>query len=39
MKVGILELERNKERVEVRKVEGKALREVTVKIRLERVDT
>jgi len=34
----ILKSERSKEE-EVRKMEGKLLREVTVKIRLERVDT
>jgi len=37
--VGTLELERSKEKVEVRKAEGeKLLREVTVKIELERID-
>ena len=36
---GILKSEGTEKKMEVRKVEGKTLREVTVKIRLERIDT
>jgi len=34
-----LEPEGNKKKMEIRKVEGRPLREVTVKIGLERIDT
>ena len=37
--MGILKAERTERKMEVRKVEGKVLREVTVKIGLERIDT
>ena len=37
--MGILKAERTERKIEVRKVEGKVLREVTVKIVLERIDT
>jgi len=36
---GTLESERIEKKIEVRKVEGRTLREVTVKIGLERIDT
>jgi len=36
---GTSELERIEKKIEVRKVEGRTLREVTVKIGLERIDT
>jgi len=35
----MLKLERTQKKMEVRKIEGKTLREVTVKIELERIDT
>jgi len=35
----MLKLEGTKKKMEIRKVEGKILREVTVKIGLERIDT
>ena len=38
IKVGALELKRSKEKIEVEKVEGRSLREVMVKIGLERIN-
>ena len=38
IQVGTLESERNKKKIEVRKMEGRLLREVTVKIGFERID-
>ena len=39
IQVGTQESEGSKRKIEVRKIEGKTLREVIVKIRLERIDT